>query len=434
MAVARDRRVHRRRLAYYYGAKFGGQTAQNLFFAALVLVAGTSSNAAIDLSSLFVAFLIPGIALGPLGGALVDRVGPARGYILGASLRLSVVMAGLFLLDSAQWAWAFAFAYSAVSQVFSPSEVALVKTLQGERSRIAHSWSAAIQYGGQGMGMLVIAPAAYLWGGDEALVASAALGFAATGLLAAVLGWDLSRSGADQRQRSTHAFRLAETCRFFLDEPRAAYAVVMLAMKTLVSRVVVIALPFYMQKDMGLGNEAMIYLLGPGILGIVVGLFWAGRRVTVERAHSVMRHSMAALVVAVLALAALDYGVTAVAHYSQVPPIVYLEASVNTTFAVALPVAFLVGLALTTSMIGARVALTETAPEGQQARVFAVSETLTEVLVVAPLLLAGVGTQVAGARSTLLAVGAIGLAAMLVLELRSSRRLRDERAATHSSA
>ena len=422
MVVARGPGATRTQLSYYYGVKFGGQTAQNLFFAALVLVAGTSSRAAIDLSSLFVAVLIPAVALGPLGGALVDRIGPARGYVIGAGLRLSVVALAMLLLDTPQWAWAFAFAYSAVSQIFSPSEVALVKTLQGERSRIAHSWAAAIQYGGQGMGMLVIAPAAYLWGGDEALIASAALAFTATSLLVVILGRSLAGSPAVQHQRDRHAFRFSDTLRFFAGEPRAAYAVVMLAMKTLVSRVVVIALPFYLSKDMGLGNEALLYLLAPGVAGIVAGLLWAGRRVTVDRSQAVMRLSMAALIVAVLALAALDYGVTAVAHYSQVPPIVYLEASVNPTFAVALPVAFLVGFALTTSMVAARVALTETAPEGQQARVFAVSETLTEVLVVAPLLLAGIGTEFAGARSTLLAVGAVGTAALLVLELRSARR------------
>ncbi|MCC7365659.1 MAG: MFS transporter [Dehalococcoidia bacterium] len=423
VAVQAGRPERRDRLAFYYGAKFLGQTAQNLFLATLFIVAGTSSSAAIDLSSLFVAVLIPAVAFGPIGGAIVDKVGPARGYVIGASLRLAVVGSGLLLLDSSQPAWVFAFAYSAVSQVYSPSEVALIRTLQGQRSGIAHSLTVAIQYGGQGLGMLVLAPAAYFFGGAQAMLALATIGFVGVTALALVLGRRLEGTSAAQAQPAREAFALASTCRFFLQERRAGYAVVVLATKTIVSRAIVIALPFYIERDMGLGSEAVAFLLVPGVIGVGAGLLWAGRAVTLDRAHGTMRLSMLMMIASVFAFAVLDFGVTAVAHYSQVPPIVYLEASINTTFAVAIPVAFVLGLALTTSLIAARVALTETAPDGQQARVFAVEETLSEAMVVAPLLLAGIGTQFAGARPTLLVVGAVITAVFVVTELAGRARI-----------
>jgi len=44
-----------------------------------------------------------------------------------------------------------------------------------------------------------------------------------------------------------------------------------------------------------------------------------------------MRMALLGMAVAVFALAALDYGVTAVIEFSQIPTIVRLEATLNTT-------------------------------------------------------------------------------------------------------
>ncbi|MDZ7728809.1 MAG: hypothetical protein U5Q44_11780 [Dehalococcoidia bacterium] len=133
---------------------------------------------------------------------------------------------------------------------------------------------------------------------------------------------------------------------------------------------------------------------------------------------------MLGLVVSAFALAALDYGLSAFARYSQVPPVVQLEASLNTTFAVALPIAFLIGVVLTSALVAARVTLTEAAPAGQQARVFAVQEVISESLVVAPLLLTGIGVAYAGARPVLAVIGIIGVVLMVVLELSRPRAVR----------
>jgi len=406
----------------YFGAKFLAQAAQNLFLATLFLAAGTSSSAAIDLSSVFVAILIPAVALGPLGGATVDKIGPARGYPIGAALRFLTILTALLVLDGGSQAWVIAFAYSAVSQIYSPSEVALIRTLQPNRSGRVHSLGILLQYAGQGAGMLVLAPALYFWGGSEAMLTGAAVGFAGVTVLAFTLSRMLAGTAATLELPARSAYNFGDTVRFFLDETRAGYAVITLALKTIVSRSIVIALPFYVQSSMGLTEEALVYLLAPGIVGIGVGLLWSHRALTLEGAHNAMRLSLLGMAVAVFASAALDYGLTAMAQYSQVPPIARLEASINTTFVVAVPVAFLLGLVLTTSLTAARVALTETAPDGQQARVFAVQETIGEAIVVAPLLLAGIGTEFAGARPVLVAVGLLTVAMMVVAEMPTLRR------------
>jgi hypothetical protein len=89
----------------------------------------------------------------------------------------------------------------------------------------------------------------------------------------------------------------------------------------------------------------------------------------------------------------------------------------NTSVVIALPASFVLGLAFSGALISARVTLTGTAPVGQQARIFATQGTLTEALLVLPLLLTGVGTEVAGARATLGAIGIVAVLAGLILEL-----------------
>ncbi len=93
----------------YYAAKFLGQTSQNIWQAALFVAAGTGGRPAMDLASLFLAMLLPSIALGLLGGWFVDRIGAARGLAIGAGLRFSAVAAGIFLLDGGTSAWLLAF-------------------------------------------------------------------------------------------------------------------------------------------------------------------------------------------------------------------------------------------------------------------------------------------------------------------------------------
>ena len=410
-------RHYRLERTLYYGAKFLAQTSQNVWLAALFLTAGTSNRPAIDLSSLFLATVLPSIILGLPGGSIVDRMGPARGYALGAFLRFAPIAAAIFFLQGGTSAWILAFLYSTGSQVFTPAEMALVKPLQQQQAGRVHSWLVALQYGGQGMGIIVLAPALYFLGGPTTMVAGSAVGFFALTGIAGLLAYRLRALPMATEASVVDALRFGDTVRFFLREQVARYAVVALGMKMVVSKGIIVALPFYLEADLGLGFSALAYLAAPGIIGVIAGLIWCGKTLSLARSREVMRFGFMGMAVSLLALAALDYGITAMARYSHVPPIVRVEAEMNTTFAVAIPVAFLLGLCLSGVLIAARVALTETAPIGQQARVFAVQLTLTESLVALPLLFLGIGTTYAGARMTLGVLAAILAAAFVLLEL-----------------
>jgi MFS family permease len=369
-----------------------------------------------DLSSLFLAGLIPAVLFGFAAGAVVDRLGPARGFVAGSALRCLAVGIGLIFIGSPASAWAVAFAYSAVSQLSSPAEMALVRTLRPTGCAKAHSLIVALQYGGQAVGMLVLAPALYWLGGTQAIMAAAAVGFLGLTALTAVLALRLRTTPAAQMQPAREAFSFRETTRFFRRQPLARDAITVLAAKSVVAQGIVVALPLYLRHDIGLGHAALAFLLLPGIAGAAIGLMWAGPAVNRRSAGSTMRLALLAMAVSVFALAALDFGVTAVAEHSQIGLISHLGAVMNTTYVVAFPVAFLLGLALSGALVSARVALTETAPLGQQARVFAVQATLTDGIVVLPLLLMGVGAQLAGARPTLAAIGVLCTLALISIE------------------
>lgn len=405
----------------YYLAKLTGQVAQSLFFAALLVVAGTSSHSALGLSSVFLAMVVPAILFGLPGGAVAERLGPARGFAVGAVLRCVSAGVAVLILHGAMSAWAVAFLYSLLSQVHTPAELALVRTLRGGSSGPVHSSLIGLQYIGQGVGTLVLAPVLYYFGGTAGMMLGAAAIFVLFAVLAIVLCARIESDAVVNVARPPHPFSFRETFGVFSSQPLAREAMTVLAVKAMVTQGIVVALPLYLSHDMALGREALLFLLIPGIAGILAGLVWAGS-VTKERASGAMRMALLGMAIAVFALAALDYGVTAVLEFSQIPTIVRLEATLNTTFVVALPVAFLVGASLAVGLVSSRVALTESTPLGQQARVFAAQATITDAIVVLPLVLMGVGVQFAGARPMLAAMGALALLAFAVIEYPRLRR------------
>lgn len=402
----------------YYGARLLAQTAQNIWLAALFLAAGTSETAALDLSSLFVAITIPAVVLGLPGGAIADRLGPGRGYAVGSLLRLLPVALAVALLNGGTSAWVFAALYSAGSQVFSPAEMSLVKPLGAGRTGKAHSIIAVLQYAGQGLGMLVLAPVLYFAGGQEAMLVGATIGFAAllavTTVLAIRVRGDRS-PGIVAAVAPSRGF--GETLRFFRGEPLARYAVAALGLKMLVSKGIVVALPFYLDQSLGLGPWALALLLAPGVAGAVLGLVWCSRTLTVHRSREIMTLSALGMGVSLAALAVLDHAITVAAQHSQIGPVADLEARVNTALAVAMPAAFLLGLCLSGALTAARVALSETAPLAQQGRVFAVQLTLSETLIALPLMAIGAGATYAGERLTLAILCVLVFAVLAVLEI-----------------
>jgi hypothetical protein len=392
-------------LALYLGARALGQSGHNLFLATLLIIAGTGEHAAAGMGAVMVVSTVAAIALGIPGGAVADRLGPARGFAVGGGLRAVIIALLLVVPISPGLLVAMAFVYGAFSQVHNPAEMALVKVLDGEAAGRTHSLLVAFQYAGQAMGYLVLAPALYLTGGIHLALAGALLLVLAKTGLAALLAMRVAAQPPSVHRGAFGGLR--ETLSVFAHSELARDGLAVQAIKSLVAQVILVAFPLYVKHDLSLGTEGVAYLLGAGIVGAALGLLWAATGLTSEGLLRAMRISTLGMAVAVFALAALDYGVTAAFAYSQVPPLVRFEAALNTTAVVAMPVAFLVGASLSVSMVSSRAAMTSAAPVGVQARVFAVQATVSDALVIIPLLFAGVLAELLGARTTLAALGTL---------------------------
>lgn len=400
-------------LAFYYAARFSAQIAQNLLFAALFINVGTSDQAGAGLSALLVATTAAALIFGVAGGALADRIGPGRGVALGAILRTTVIAVAFIGPGFPAFAPIMMFAYSAVSQVYSPSELAMVRVLMGKRRAVGHSLGIALQYAGQGSGMLVFAPLLFLAGGPAAMLSGAVVaGLVLCGFSIALA----AHRGAPVHVPAADHSSIRDSLRVFKRSAPARDALAVLAVQAMVVQGIVVALPLYLRNDISLDGAWSLFLLAPAVAGVVAGLAWSAASVTAEGAARVMRAALLAMTVGVFALASLDYGLEAALEITRFGPLARLDVDLNTTFAVALPVAFLIGLALSLAMVSARVALSAAAPLGHQARVFAVQATLTDALVVLPLIMMGIGVEVAGARPVLAAMGLIGVLAFVVIE------------------
>ncbi|MGE3074548.1 MAG: MFS transporter [Dehalococcoidia bacterium] len=410
-------------LALYLGARCFGQTGHNLFTAMLFVIAGTGNHASLGLGTLLATTTIASVVLGVPGGALADRIGPGRGFAAGAALRCCAIALAMVLPTPAVMLIALAFSYTAISQLHNPAEMALVKVLSARQAGRIHSIMVAIQYGGQGMGFLVLAPALYFLGGVEAALAGALAIVAVQVLLAVLLAVRIRplvenawSENTEHEPAHRHRFAgLRETVSFFSHSEPARDALAVQALKSLVAQVIMVAFPLYLKQDLSLGTEGAIFLIVPGVAGAIAGLVWSGTGLTLDGTARAMRLSILGMAVAAFALAALDFGMSFAFTYSQVPPLVRIEAALNTTVIVAMPLAFLIGATLSVSMVAARLALTAAAPLTLQSRVFAMENTVSDALIVLPILFSGVIAEFLGARATLGSLGFLCLATWLLM-------------------
>jgi hypothetical protein len=403
-------------LTLYYGARFSGQVGHNLFMAALLVIAGTGGHAAAGLSSLVIAGSIASIIFGVPGGALSDKLGPARGYALGSALRAAIIALAVVFNGSTVTAVGAAFLYTSVSQLHNSSEMALVKILFDRSAGRVHSVIVAFQYAAQAIGYLVLAPILYFLGGVEAALIGALIILCVHTAATAFLGWRVLRRGYTPLPERARPFAgLRATLNLFGRSEAARDALAVISMKALVSQVILVAFPLYVRHDLALGNEGAVWLMVPGAAGIAAGLAWSAWGLKQQDVLRTMRLSIAGMAVAVFALAALDYGVSWVFLYSQVPTLVRVESALNLTAIVAMPVAFLMGATMSVSLVSSRLALTAAAPLNIQSRVFAVQGTVTDALVILPLLFAGIAAETLGVRMTLASLGGLCAATSLLM-------------------
>lgn len=341
-------------------------------------------------------------------GIAIDRAGVGAGLAAGAWLR--VIVAGLagFVAGSTEGAFLVAFAYSGVSQVFSNSEMAMVHTLQGERPARGHAVLLVLQYAGQGAGLLLFAPALYYIGGPGAMVAGAAVGFAGVALLASFAGRRVPVERSERR-----GMTLTPVLRLLRDNEPVAYASALLIYFEFSLKAMIVAIPILAFQELELGMAAVTGLLLAGGAGALAGLWLAAAQPGPEGAGRLARPVFASLVALMLMLTIFANGVP-------------LVPGAAIDMAGLVPVAAGLGLCAALAPVCGRAVLSGHAPGTHQARIFATQGLLSDLVVVLPLAIAGIGTSVAGASTTFLFLAVVGFASLLSLEFGLPRLRRGE--------
>lgn len=405
--------------AAFYGARLMNQLGQALFFLGLFWLVAQGGAAAVGATGVMAAMMAASILFGLLGGMVADRVGLARATVIGGLARGGVIAATLVVAAIAPGPArmlalvVIAFLYSAASQVYCPAEVSLVRTIEGRRPSTGHAMLTVLQYVGQAGALAISAALAWRFQSPWALIAAAALAY--IGVVVLMQAVATGTRPSPPRPGSRHFF-LGDTLFFFRNQPGAVFAGVLLAFGELTAKASAVALPYYFAKDLGLGREASLALIVPGALGVGLGLYWSGRWLQAERSHHILRLTLVGTVVALLALGVLPGGLTAIESWLRPDTAVTINPGVILAIVVTIPVALLLGLCFAVGPVAARSLLSATAPRDQQSRVFAMQSTVTDSLGIVPLVLSGVGAQLAGGRATFVFLGLLGALVLVVVE------------------
>lgn len=400
----------------FFSARFLSQAGQGAFLAGLFLLAGRGSQTAAGTSAVFVAMMAAALVGGLPAGMLADHMGPGRAFRLGALGRTLAIGAAFWAaatpppVPAVAVVAAAAFSYSAASQLYCSAEMALVAPLAPRRTAGTHTLLSALQYCGQGCGIAVLTPAMLWFGGLAAVLGAALALYVAVVAAAFVLARRMAGTAPAGKRAQKHS--IADTVRYFGRERGAAGAAVLLAFGEMTVKAMAIVLPGYVGSDLHLSHEQMVLLAAAGGAGVVGGLTWAGHQLHLHPHVPVMRIILLSAVLAMLALAAAGPLLAGSANATGLPLPAQLDSSRHASFAVALPAALVLGVCFAIGPIGARSMLSRTAPQGQQAKVFAMQSTFSDCLVIVPLTLAGAGVELAGAAVAFLFIAALGVGAL----------------------
>lgn len=385
----------------FYGVRLFSQAAQGIFIVALFIAAGSGDHLAAGLSGVLIAMMAASVLTGIPGGMIADRLGPGAALATGALARAAVVAVAFISLGTPAGAIAIALAYSTASQVFSAAELAFVRELDAARPARGHALLVVFQYAGQAAGLMVLAPILILVGGVAVAVGGALVLYVVAFGLAAWLA--AVQPGAEPDGLPHRSLSLGPTLRFFGAEPTAAYAAGVLTFFELVLKAMVVAIPVFLASEMHMGRPALAVLGGMTVSGGLAG-FWLAAVMRPRQSEALMRPLMVGIVIVA--------GLLAIASHAAFDDVLHVVL-----VACMAPLAATVGLCLTLAPITARSVLTQRAPLHHQARVFATQGFGTNVVVMIPLALAGIGTELAGSGATFWLLALTGMGAVAAMEL-----------------
>lgn len=263
------------------------QLASNMliFLLAILIYRRTGSNAAV--SGLFLAYGLPSLLFGAVGGVIVDRL-DRRAVLLISHITRALLILPIFALSQHIAAlYLLVFVYAIIMQMTTPSEVPLIPQFVPKNHIVAaNSLFSFTLYSAMAVGFIFAGPALRIFGRTGAHVFLMMLYVAAA---ISVSGLPPQGEGLKSLRRVLHYDLLYIIKRLLGDlqeglryvaRSRLLRDAVLLLTGTQITLVLLGTLgPGFADKILRIDiRDASLLIVGPAILGILAGVLWVGNK------------------------------------------------------------------------------------------------------------------------------------------------------------
>lgn len=244
---------------------------QALYFAALIASA-RSGDSALRAAAIGVAFLLPGVMLGPWGGSVADAV-PKRWALVGAYLTMGVLALLVPLTTGTGFGamLAILFLVRVLHQVSQPAEAAAAPLVASHAELAsANSFLSLSSSAGEVTGKALLAPALVRFWGLRPVTVLAGLMFMLSALRVVRFRPDGDREPFDRTQ--VRRLGVIEAVRWLMEEPGAFWMLLLAAMASTINVVLATLGPQYVKQVLDVDPALTFYVFAPASLGVVGGL------------------------------------------------------------------------------------------------------------------------------------------------------------------
>lgn len=409
-------------------AQVFSQIAQNGSNLVQIVLIETLTRSSGQIALMVLAFTLPGALLSILAGVVVDRVSNRIILVASNALRVGLTLGYLFAFHFlSDWTalaviYLVTFGVSAIGQFFAPAEAATIPALVERDSLIsANALFNLTMTVAQLVGLIVLFPLVLKAGNNFGPTRGIDISFALVAvmyLIAAVLVVFLPKD-----QRAFHPNQVStpdqtlrdirEGWRFVRQNVSIYVPILHLTMVSMMVMVLVTIGPGFASRVLGLPPEDAIYIFAPAGAGMLLSTFVIGRF-----GHAFNRDRLSIL--GEIGMSISLVGLAAVGWVSESEHAAQLFQGLN-YMPVVMALALVLGVSVALIAIPAQTSLQERSPSALRGRVFALLYTVTNLIVILPLIFLGSLADRIGipAVSLLVAAGGIGVAIFCALRGRA---------------
>jgi MFS family permease len=254
-----------------------------LFVLALRVYENTGSNTAV--SGLFLAYGIPAVLFGVVAGTLVDRLDKRRILILCDIIRGVFVLSLLFLSQNMIVVYIVTFLNALITQFYVPSEAPLIPMLVSKDRLVpANSMFSFTFYTSLAVGSILAGPLLKLFGPYGIFFVISALFFSASAFSSRIRTTAAGTVGFQSLLQYNVGYlfsriwtSLKEGVRYVSESKPLTDAIALLTGTQIILVMLGSLGPGFADRVLHIDvRDASIYVVGPAVLGIILGAIWVG--------------------------------------------------------------------------------------------------------------------------------------------------------------